>query len=358
MPRPVTHERFLRALVAAGVVVAVFAGWVGTGLGGDTVVRWVDDVGTLAAALAAAVLCARSARRRSGRLRAFWWLLAGACAAWTVGEGVWGLYEVVLGRDVPSVSWADIGYLAAIPPTAAALLVHPAMRGRAVGKARSMLDGLVIAAAFFFLSWTFLLEPLRRMSDLGSLGGAVTLAYPVGDVVILVLVVLLIRGTTTGSRLDLWCLLAGLLAITLSDSMYGYLAQVKDYASGNVVDVGWFAGYLGLALGAYGARAAVTSRRPTEAPSLSSAAVIVPFLPLFAALGVAAVEIELGHHLDPVALATAFALVVLVLIRQVLLAVDLWASGRDEDAPVADRLVAALGRALPDDSSESSPSAP
>jgi uncharacterized membrane protein YgdD (TMEM256/DUF423 family) len=356
--RPLQHEHFRRAVGLAGILVLAFAAWVESGLGGETAVLYFDDIATAAAALAATVLCVRAGSRHSRQLRTFWWLLAGACAGWSVGELIWGFYEVVLGTDVPAASWADAGYLAAIPVAAAALLVHPSVRRRAIGRTRSVLDGLVIAAALFFVSWLFVLDPLQRTSDLSTLGGVVTLAYPAGDVVILFLVVLVIRGTTSGSRRDLWWLLGGLLAISLSDSVYGYLTQVKGYESGNLVDVGWFAGYLAIGLGAYSARSRAAARRAVEAPSLSSAALIAPFLPLFAALCLMPIQIQLGHELDGVALTTAFVLVGLVLLRQALLLVDLFRPGPEHDAPVGERVVSALGRTVIDRRGESSPSAP
>jgi hypothetical protein len=328
----------------AGGAVAVFAWFIGGQLLGEMGVRYVDDVATAAAALVAALLCARTALG-AGHLRAFWFLLAAACGAWALGELIWGLYDLVLGTEVPVPSWADAAYLAAIPFAAAALVAHPALRGRALGKSRSVLDALVTAAALFFLSWTLVLEPHRSSFDLGSLGGAVAAAYPLGDIAILFLVLLVIRGATGGDRLEVWCLLGGLLLITLSDAIYGYLSEVTRYATGNWIDAGWFAGYLAIALGAHVARLRPASRpQEVEEPRLSSAAVIGPFVPLFAALVLAAARTEVGHGLDGVALATAFLLVALFLVRQSLLMVDLLGPGHHPDAELPDRLLAAHGR--------------
>jgi len=74
-------------------------------------------------------------------------------------------------------------------------------------RARSVLDGMVIATALLFVSWTLVLGPLWRSTDLTTLGGLVTLAYPFGDVVIVFFIVLAIRGMTGENRSALWCLL-------------------------------------------------------------------------------------------------------------------------------------------------------
>ena len=333
-----------RPFIFAGAAIALFAAWIGAGLGGSTCAKYVDDLATPAAALVATALCARAALRQVGRLRLVWFFLALACAAWSLGELSWGFYDLIDG-SVPDPSWADVAYLAALPPAAAALLAHPALHSRALGQARSLLDGLVLAIAIFLLSWVLVLEPLTRTSDLSTLGGAVTTAYPLGDIVIVFLVVLVIRGITGGNRLDLWCVLGGLLAITLSDSIFGYLVQASNYSTGNVIDTGWFAGYLGIALGAHYARTESHPQRSETSPALTSAAVIGPFIPLLAALCLAAIEVELGHRLDGVSLALAFVLVGLVLSRQVVLVVDLIRPGLRHDAPVATRVLAALGEA-------------
>ncbi len=327
---------------AAGVIMlGVFAGAIGSGLGGPTVVRYVDDLATVAAALAATVLCVAAAGRHSGRLRLFWRLLAAASASWSVGELVWAFYDLVLPGPVPVPSWADAGYLAAVPLAAAALLTHPALRGRAVGKTRSVLDGLAIAAALFFIAWTLLVEPLWRSTDLTTLGGLVALAYPLGDVVVVFLIVLVIRGLTSRDRLDLWCLLIGLLAMTLGDVVYGYLTEVAGYATGNLIDAAWVGAYLAIAAAAYASRPRLETEPVREPPTLAVAALVAPFVPVLAALGLAAIQIDLGHRPDRVAWTTAVLLVVIVLLRQAMLVIDLRAPG--PRTQFAHRLVTAAG---------------
>jgi diguanylate cyclase len=348
MRRSSGWTRFLFPVALAAGLTAAFAAWIGSGLGGETVVLWFDDLATVAAALLATVFCGLAAAKQAGRLRLFWLLLAAACGAWTLGEALWAVYDLA-GEGAPMPSWADVAYLAALPPTAAALLVHPAVHGRAVGRTRSLVDGLVLAAAVFFVAWIAILEPLGRSTDFASLGDLVTIAYPLSDVVIVFLVVLVIRGTSSTDRLDLWCLLAGLLLITFSDALYSYLTEVEDYASGSIIDTGWFAGYLAITLGAYttGAHVAVERRRASE-PQLSAAAMVTPLLAVLAALSLLTTKLQLGHSLDRATLTIAFVLVGLVLVRQALLVLDALSPRRASDVHIADRFIAALGEAAPE----------
>jgi hypothetical protein len=341
-----SHGRFLKGAGTLACATALFAAWVGWGIGGEASVRYVDDLATVLAALTATLLCVRAGTRQASELRRFWWLLAGACGAWTIAESIWAVYELILNDPVPVPSWADIGYLAGIPLAALALVCHPAMHGSGTQKARSVLDGLIVATALLFLSWTVVLGPLWQSTDLSTLGGVVALAYPFGDVVIIFFVVLAIRGMTGDGRLALWCLFGGLLATALSDSAYSYLTGVKSYETGSLIDTGWFAGYLGIALGAFCSRSRdnVGLRAGFSLPSPAS--LVAPFLPVVGALSLAAVQLQLGHSLDDVAWITAFGLIALVLARQGLLVVDLVAPSEGQEAVAAKRLVrAAFGRA-------------
>jgi hypothetical protein len=322
----------------------VFAAWIGLRVGGAQMTLWVDDGVTPLAALIACVLCFRARARHDGRMRLFWTLLGFATAFWTIAEIIWGYYALVLRVAVPVPSWADVGYLSAIPLAVAALVVHPATRGSGTRKTRSVFDGLVVATALLFLSWTLVLGPLWRSTDLGAWSGIVALAYPFGDVVIVFFIVLAIRGMTSGDRLSLWCLLAALLAMALSDSTFTYLTASSSYASPGLIDTGWVAAYLGIALAACGSQpsSGMVLRTDRTRPSLAS--LIAPLVPVLLALAVAAVEIRLGHHLDHAAWLMAFGLVVLVLVRQGLVLFELLAHSRDAQHGLMERLThAALG---------------
>jgi hypothetical protein len=334
------------------LLTGVVAVWIGLGIGGARTTLWVDDVSTPLAALAACVLCFRACAVSKGRMRTFWALLGCAMACWTLAEVIWGVYALILNREVPVPSWADVGYLSAIPLAVAALVVHPATGGSRTRKARTVFDGLVIATALLFLSWTLVLGPLWRSTDLSTWAGVVALAYPFGDVVIVFFIVLAIRGMTGAYRLALWCLLAALLVMAISDSTYTYMTEVASYASSraHLIDVGWVAAYLGIALAAFSSRTRAAEAPLLKASSPSLGSLLSPLLPVLLALSVAAVEIRLGHHLDRAAWLMALALIVLVLARQGLLLRELLAPGFHTQASWNTRLTrTALGGVVEDE---------
>jgi hypothetical protein len=343
-PSPETQplpRHFLLAVGAAVVATGVLAAWLGWGIGGDTLALYVSDAGTVSASLVASVACFRAGRQHQERRRVSWWLLAAACGAWMLGEVIWTAYDLSGSEGPPIPSWADAGYLTFIPLAVGALLWHPGLRSSRVRKARSLMDGLAIAVALLFLSWTAVLGPLWRHSDLTTLGGVVTFAYPVGDVVIAFFVLLALRRMGTAGRLGLWCLLAGLIALALADSAYAYVQEVEHYTTGNLLDVGWFAGFLGIALGAFASDPRELSLR-ADASVSALPALLAPLLPMFVALGVAGISIQLGYRPDRVAVTMVLALIVLALVRQALLVLDFVTTGRGEgQGNIVDRVVRA-----------------
>jgi hypothetical protein len=309
----------------------------------------VDDVATALAALAATAMCVRAAAQQRGRMRLFWALLSAACACWTLAEVTWAVYNLILKVPPPLPSWADLGYLTAIPLAVAALMSHPVVHRTRSQEARLVFDSLLIATALLFLSWTLVLGSLWHHTDLSRLGGVVVIAYPFADVVVVFFVFFILLGMRRmrgSDRLMMWFLLGGLLAMAVSDSIYSYLVETNRYSSGNVVDVGWIVAYVGIALAALSSnpqRRVVPPPPPPLRASLRS--FLVPFIPALLALLVVEFELRLGRHLDQPSRLMAFALVILVLARQTLLAIELAGPRHGPEARWLKQLIrVALGR--------------
>jgi hypothetical protein len=308
--------------VGALAVSVVFALWLALRIGGSSAVRDFDDVVTALAALGAALACLFAARRQDGAGRRFWALLGAALCAWTLAEVIWAVYDVILRVAVPVPSWADVGYLCAIPLAAAALLSHPAMHSSGRPKARATLDGLAMGTAVLLLSWTFVLGPLWRHTDLSTAGGIVALAYPFGDLVLIFLVLLSIRSMTRTGRYGLLWVLAGLSAMAVSDSTYAYLVEVGRYSTGNLVDVGWVVAYLAIGVGAVRDKGGTLTVWYYERAQDSVVSLVTPYVPVLLALSALTLEVELHHRLDRVSWLLGFGLALLTIARQSLLLVD------------------------------------
>jgi hypothetical protein len=209
---------------------------------GDGAVKLVANLAQLLAPALAAASCAWAAASGTGRTRRAWALLAASAGSWAAGQAAWVWYEHVVQREAPFPSLADLGYLAAIPLAAAAMLAFPGRAERVTMAARSLLDGAVIATSLLYCSWALVLGAVFRAGEGAVLEQAIALAYPLADVVLVTIVFVVARIRVGGAPVLL--LAAGLLSLAVADTGFAYLTQEGTYRTGVPTDVGWCAGYL------------------------------------------------------------------------------------------------------------------
>lgn len=301
--------------ILAGLMTLVFLLWIVLRIGGARATDGVDDIGELIAALCAALLCGGAAQRVSVG-RTSWALLGASSLAWAIGEALWSYYDLIKGVQVPFPSPADAGFLVAIPLACAGLLLFPGSNRGTSRRVQGLLDGCIIATALLFASWATILGPLYRSHQGSMLKQVISLAYPMSDVVLVSLVVILIASAGRREWISLGLVMTGVVAFAVADSSFAYLTEVNNYGNGNFLDTGWVAGYLLIGLGALWAMTAPSRHvEQTEASTISS---LAPYLPVLVVLAVTSIQLLRGRHVEPVAWAMAFVLVVLVLGREVL----------------------------------------
>ena len=86
----------------------------------------------------------------------------------------------------------------------------------------------------------------RAGSEGRLLEQAISLAYPVGDIVLITIVIytaLQVRHHGASQSVSLPLVGTGLVAFAVADSGFSYLTAVGAYSSGNGIDIGWFIGY-------------------------------------------------------------------------------------------------------------------
>ena len=98
---------------------------------------------------------------------------------------VWSYYEIGLGHEVPFPSLADVAYLAAVPFAALGVFVFTIGTPNAVSRSATVLDGSIMAGSLLLVSWVTVLGSVYQPGSESLLALVISLAYPIGDVVVL-----------------------------------------------------------------------------------------------------------------------------------------------------------------------------
>ncbi|MEV8510610.1 EAL domain-containing protein [Actinoplanes sp. NPDC051475] len=199
--------------------------------------RWITRT-VIGLSGVAAVLAGVRTNRPAQRLP--WYLMAGALLLFSTGDT---LYNLQRGHGL-SITYAragDVFYVLVYPLLAVALALF--IRARAGdGNRAALLDALVPTASLGLLAWVLLVAPYSRAADLSGPDKAFSMAYPLGDVLALAM---MLRLLAVPGRKPLS---AGILALSVcgmlvADIFYGLLRLGNNWAPGGTVDLGWIAFY-------------------------------------------------------------------------------------------------------------------
>jgi diguanylate cyclase (GGDEF)-like protein len=241
-----------------------------------------------------------------------WWLMAAGQVTWALGDVVYILLEHVGAAPFPSV--ADALYLLAYPLLAVGfgLLVRGVRTGRDVD---GLIDSSIFTVALGLLSWVFLVRPTVMDESASTLERVVGLAYPLGDILLMGVLLRLVTGP--GARTPAFGLLAVAATLMLGgDTIFGVLSLTSSY-EGGAVDLLWLASYV-----VWGAAALHPSMRSLSQPSpdvvvpLTRRRLVALTTAILMAPAVLATQLLLGVALDGWAVVISSAtLSVLVVVR-------------------------------------------
>jgi signal transduction histidine kinase len=285
--------------------------------------RWallVDDLSQFGAALAATLACWITAARHAGQQRRWrLWMGAGTCG-WMIGQLVWTWYRLFGGVGLPSPSPADAGYLT-LPVFAlgaiGALASDRCAGGapwRCGGRVVTILDALMVTGALFVLTWATMLGPVVRTGAATPLAYTIAIAYPLTDLLLTVIVILLVGASAGTNRRQLIILGAGLFGLSISDSIFAYLVSAGRASMPTAADAGFVVGLCLVAL------AALTPTGPGPGwvvrPEARRGNLLLPYVPVAAMVALYVVQHARGIPVSPVQLAVETAVVALLIVRQ------------------------------------------
>jgi PAS domain S-box-containing protein len=174
-----------------------------------------------------------------------------AWRAWAgigVSQGLFAAGDLVysLGSDAASPSWPDAFYL----PGDLLLIVSIGWLAASSGRIRDLsanLDAGLLALIAGVCGWTFFLPD--AIGHASAAATAISVAYPVADLVLLALILraLFLRGTRSASY---WLLLGAILPLFLADAGEVIPSITAGYQPGGWLDTGWLLSYVLLAVAA------------------------------------------------------------------------------------------------------------
>jgi diguanylate cyclase len=297
----------------------------------DTTVLVLSNGGQLLAAALASAGCAVASRRTTDHRRRAWQWLSIGTGAWAAGQLVWSYYEVVLGQEVPFPSLADVGFLLFPVASAVGLVTWlGSQSSELVARGRDLLDGMIIAGSLLVLSWVTALGSVVTDGGDGWFSLTLSLAYPIGDLVLGTLVLMALARGDSAERTTLALLTVGLGGLAFADSAYVYLVSLERYSSADTVSSGWVIGFLFVGAAGWSVRrqSAPSTRRhsaltgPRVAARSSAVRLVLPYLPLVAAGTALCISLIRAPGTPTTDLLLGVGLVLVVLTRQFLAMTD------------------------------------
>ncbi|MEJ5313132.1 ATP-binding protein [Anaerolinea thermophila] len=174
-----------------------------------------------------------------GNHRSLWTWISAGLILWWAGD-LLRLF-LVPGRSILSPLRESIFTLGA-GMILIGILQAPRKPVQSASKLRLWLDVTINASAVVILVWLILLKPVMETLQITGTYG-VAILYPIADLILLIVLILIFQtGETEHIPQSLGWIAVGLLAYTMSDLAYVYLANSGAYLPGNPIDLGWTLG--------------------------------------------------------------------------------------------------------------------
>ncbi len=203
------------AVLFGGTALVALHDWLGIGGAGlDSFTNGALYDAVILSAGAACLLKAIGA----GREKSAWLAIAAAIFSWGLAEIYWTAF-IADNPSAPYPSPADVAYLAYYPLAALGLGLLVRARTHELDW-RLWMDGLIAALGTAALGAAFVFEFVADRTGGTLLEEATTLAYPLGDIVMLALVVGVVALTRWRPGRTWWLLLAGLGFMVAADVAY------------------------------------------------------------------------------------------------------------------------------------------
>jgi diguanylate cyclase (GGDEF)-like protein len=196
----------------------------------------------------------------SRRMALAWLTLGSGVVFLMIADILWMVRVFYLGdRSVSAPT--DILYFVYYLLLLAAILLIPSRKQSTMEWIKTTIDVFIVMLASLLFFWNFVIGPLINIGATDPLTLGLSLAYPVGDLVLIwAILSFLYRPAGSVQSPALWLLVLGGSVIVLCDAFYSHYIIQNQYQNGSLLDAGYTLGYLLFALaGLYQYRNAHTS---------------------------------------------------------------------------------------------------
>jgi diguanylate cyclase (GGDEF)-like protein len=187
--------------------------------------------------------------KTANKERLFWVLVLSGTLLYLFGDIVFSYYDMILNKKVPAPSIADIGYIGFYFPIFIASLIAYS-QAREKSYLALTINSIILILVIFVFSWNTILLPLIKSTSIDFYGILSNFSYPVGDLTILSLLILLFYNSYRKLSNPLFYFVLSFGALAIGDSIYFYTVVNNLYFSGHPVDLYWVAGFLLLSMSA------------------------------------------------------------------------------------------------------------
>jgi hypothetical protein len=214
-----------------GTALVTLHDWLG--IGGSNLDSFLNGPIYDAVVLSAGLACLAKARG-AGRERGAWLAIGAAILCWGASEVYWTAY-LADNPAAPYPSPADVGYLAFYPLAAAGVYLLVRARARELDW-RLWMDGLIATLGTAALGAALVFEFVAEHATGTTLQVATTLAYPLGDILMLALVVGVVALTRWRPGRTWSLLLIGLAALVVADVAFTLQTTDGSLPGGNWIE--------------------------------------------------------------------------------------------------------------------------
>ncbi len=232
----------------------------------------INDVASVVCALTATLLFVRVWLFTSNRdaSKKIWGQMIIGLFASTLAEAIWAYYEVVLGQDVPYPSIADLFWLFGYAMIWLALFTQYRLFQVAPSRRQRQIIAALVVVFFLIGGWVVIRPIIQGFDPSDALSSLLNIAYPLFDLALLVLALVVIFSFGQGRFVMAWHILgAGLVFMAAADLMFVYADWNEIYYPDShlngitlLIDTLYYVAYLTIGLSAYTYMVISTSLQP------------------------------------------------------------------------------------------------